>query len=137
MVEVEAKYLGDLRTSVVHGPSGRTIGTDAPRDNEGRGELFSPTDLVAAALASCVATLMGIYARRHGIDLAGLAVRVEKHMQSEPRRIGRLPVTIDVPVPVEARHRAGLEATARHCPVHASLHPDIQSPMTFHWAEAR
>ncbi len=131
MVEIEILYEGDLHTEATHGPSGATVATDAPTDNEGRGESFSPTDLVATALGSCVSTIMGIYARRHDIDLTGMRVRVEKHMNAEPRRIGRLPVTVHVPVELEPRHRKGIETAARHCPVHKSLHPDIDAPIRF------
>jgi putative redox protein len=134
MVEIEVDYLGELRTSVVHGPSGASMSTDAPKDNQGRGEAFSPTDLVAAALGSCVATLIGIYAKRHDLDVAGMRVRVEKHMIAEPRRIGRLPVVVDVPIALDERHRQGIETVARHCPVHQSLHPDIDSPIEFRYA---
>jgi putative redox protein len=137
MVSVEVKYLGDLRTEVIHGPSGQTITTDAPVDNHGRGGFFSPTDMVAGALAACVATLMGIYAQKHGLDIAGARVSVEKHMITEPRRIGRLPVTVDMPIDLDARHRTAIEATARHCPVHSSLHPDIDSPIVFRYPAAR
>ena len=137
MVDVSIEYRGELRTTVTHGPSGQKIATDAPIDNQGRGEYFSPTDLVAAALGSCIATLMGIYAKKHGIDLAGLSVHVEKHMNAEPRRIGRLPVVIDVPLELDERHRSGIETMARHCPVHKSLHPDIDSPMTFRYRKSQ
>lgn len=131
MVEINIRYEGDLRVHARHGPSGTELVTDAPVDNEGRGESFSPTDLVATALGTCVSTLMGIYARRHEIDLGGMTVRVEKHMQTDPRRIGRLPVTVTVPVALEGRHREGIERVARTCPVHKSLHPDIDAPIEF------
>lgn len=131
MVEIELEYEGDLRVAARHGPSGTRLNTDAPVDNEGKGESFSPTDLVATALGSCISTLMGIYARRHDIDLTGMKIRVEKHMSAEPRRIGRLPVTVDVPVALDDRHRVAIERTALTCPVHQSLHPDIDAPIEF------
>ena len=117
MVEINVTYEGRLRCKAVHGPSKCELSTDAPVDNQGRGESFSPTDLVATALASCVGTVMGIYAERHQIDLTGMRVHVEKHMSSEPpRRIAKLPVMIHVPVKVEDPHRKALELTAGHCP---------------------
>lgn len=134
MVEITIRYEGGLRTRATHGPSGTELVTDAPVDNEGKGESFSPTDLVATALGTCVATLMGIHARRHEIDLSGMTVSVAKHMQAEPRRIGRLPVTVTIPTDVEVRHREGFERAARTCPVHRSLHPDIDAPISFVWA---
>src|SRR5436309_13566194 len=98
MVKISIDYLGDLHCVATHGPSGAVLETDAPKDNEGRGESFSPTDLVATALGSCMLTVMGIVARRHGWPLEGARAKVEKHMVSEPvRRIGKLPVRIDMP----------------------------------------
>ena len=134
MVTIEVAYAGDLHTVCRHGPSGSEIGTDAPRDNEGRGELFSPTDLVATGLASCVLTVMGIAARRRGVSIDGARATVEKHMAAAPaRRIGRLVVRLDMPpgVPVEAREL--LERTASACPVRASLHPDVAVELSFLW----
>lgn len=133
MVTIEIEYQGDLHCEARHVPTGRLLQTDAPVDNEGRGESYSPTDLVATALGSCILTIMGIYARRHGLDLAGTRLVVEKHMGTEPRRIVRLPVTITVPTALEERHRQALEKAAHHCPVHASLHPDIDKPITIHY----
>lgn len=136
MVEIDVVYQGELHCEATHGPSGSRIATDAPRDNEGKGEAFSPTDLVGAALGACMVTIMGIYARRSGIDLAGTRVRVVKEMTSQPvRRIARLGVTITVPTKgLDERHRRALEQAARTCPVHASLHPDVQKPIEFVWA---
>ncbi len=125
-----------MRCRDSHTPTGEAVCTDAPVDNEGLGETFSPTDLVAGALASCIATIMGIYARRHDISLDGMELSVEKHMGSEPRRIGRLPVTIEMPAAIEQRHRTALKAAAHHCPVHASLHPDIEVSVQFNYPEA-
>lgn len=133
MVKVEVIYEGDLHTRCVHGPSGADIATDAPKDNEGKGAAFSPTDLVGTALASCMLTIMGIQARRHGWALEGARAEVAKHMVAEPRRrIGKLEVSITLPagLPEEARPR--LEAAAKGCPVYASLHPDTEVALSFH-----
>ncbi len=136
MVEISIEYQGQLHCESTHGPSQATVSTDAPVDNHGRGESFSPTDLVATALGSCVATIMGIYAERHDIDLSGMKVRVEKHMSTDaPRRIVRLPVDIQVPVAFEAKHRKAIEVAAGHCPVHQSLRADIDAPLTFTYPE--
>lgn len=134
MVNIKLAYEGQLRCSAVHGPSGTRIETDAPIDNNGRGESFSPTDLVATALGGCMATVMGIMAERKGIDLTGLAVTVRKHMAPDtPRRIGRLELDIDMPLPADHPERALLESAARGCPVHHSLHPDIEVVMDWRW----
>src|SRR5205085_5650193 len=99
MVEINVTYQGQLRTSATHGPSGNTLITDAPKDNMGKGEAFSPTDLVATALATCILTTMGIVAQRNNIDMAGATARVTKEMVTSPiRRIGRLAVTIRMPM---------------------------------------
>lgn len=134
MIEVNVTYEGELRCRAVHGPSGETLVTDAPVDNHGRGESFSPTDLVATALATCMATVIGIIGKRKEIPLAGMRVRVEKHMsQDAPRRIVRLPVEITLPLPPDHPERSLLESAARGCPVHQSVHPDIDKPIVWHW----
>ena len=134
MVEINVEYQGQLHCEAVHGPSQCKLSTDAPVDNHGRGESFSPTDLVATALGTCVATIMGIYADRHDIDLTGLKVRVEKHMSTDlPRRIARLPVEIRVPVALDEKHRKAIETAAGHCPVHQSLRADIDATLTFNY----
>src|ERR1700712_859709 len=110
MVEITATYNGQLRTTATHGPSGATLITDAPKDNMGKGEAFSPTDLVAAALATCILTTMGIVAQRNGWDIAGATARVTKEMVTTPtRRIGRLAVAIRVPKEFPEETRARLE----------------------------
>lgn len=132
MVEVNIVYEGGLRCRAQHGPSDTELVTDAPVDNHGKGESFSPTDLVATALGTCVATIMGILAERHDIDLTGMQITVEKEMVTEPvRRIGRLPVTVRVPGQVSDEDRKRLENGAHTCPVHKSIHPDIDAPITF------
>lgn len=133
MVTITARYEGDLCCTAVHGPSNATLQTDAPKDNEGLGRFFSPTDLVATALGTCILTTMGIVARRHGIELKGARVKVEKHMQSSPRRIARLPVELHVPGTFTNEQKKLLETTAHTCPVHKSLHPDIDAPITVTW----
>ena len=133
MVKMTVEYAGELHCTAMHGPSGCLLETDAPVDNQGRGESFSPTDLVATALATCMATVMGIYAQRKGIDLAGMKLEVAKEMtQTPPRKIARLNVEIWMP-PSLARDPA-LERAALTCPVHQSLHPDVEKPVTFHWS---
>ncbi|MBX3739640.1 MAG: OsmC family protein [Akkermansiaceae bacterium] len=134
MVEIKLDYEGDLHCSAVHGPSGTTLATDAPVDNNGRGESFSPTDLVATALGACMATVMGIMARRKEISLEGLKVAVRKHMSEDlPRRISKLEVDLDMPLPADHPERKVFEAAARGCPVHHSLHPDIEVVMQWTW----
>ena len=132
MVAIEAVYEGDLRCRVTHGPSGAELVTDAPADNQGLGRAFSPTDLVAAALGSCVLTVMGIVAKRHNIASAGTRVRVEKEMVNQPeRRIGRLGVTVTFAKRFDQEQQALLERTATACPVHHSLHPTLSAPVQF------
>jgi len=132
MVQIKIQYEGQLRCIAKHGPSGCELATDATVDNHGRGESFSPTDLVATALCSCIATIMGIYASKHDIDLTGLEINVEKHMSADaPRRIAKLPLTIRMPARIDEQHRKALENVATHCPVHHSLHPDIEVPIEF------
>ncbi len=122
-----------MHCAATHGPSGRKLETDAPLDNQGKGESFSPTDLVAAALGACMATIMGIYAQRHNIDLKGMKIEVTKEMtQAPPRRIARLSTEIWMPQPLE--RSTALENAALTCPVHQSLHLDIEKPVVFHWA---
>lgn len=133
MVTIDIAYQGQLRNLATHGPSGTTLVTDAPVDNHGRGESFSPTDLVATALGSCMVTIMGIYAQQNDIDLGQTKVRVGKEMTPPPRRIGRLSVEIEVPLPESHPRRAALERAALTCPVHQSLHPDVEIPVSFRW----
>ena len=134
MVKISIRYEGGLRCEAVHGPSGQTLFTDAPVDNHGKGESFSPTDLVATALGSCMATIMGIVADRHKLDLTGMKIEVSKEMsQDAPRRIARLTTVIDVPLPQNHPDREILERAALTCPVHQSLHPEIEKPLEFRW----
>ncbi len=135
MTTISEKYLGDLRVECVHNASGAVIITDAPVDNQGKGEAFSPTDLCATALASCATTIMGIYARAHDIDITGMTVEVVKTMSASPRRIGKLEVTFNMPQrEYSDREKKALINAAHTCPVHLSLHPDIEQIFTFNWA---
>lgn len=134
MVTIEVEYQGDLHCRAVHGPSRAELSTDAPIDNQGRGESFSPTDLVATALGTCMLTVMGILARTLKIDIAGATATVEKEMSSAaPRRIESLKVSIHVPHSLSADDQQKLERAAHTCPVHKSLHPDIHTPIEFVW----
>ena len=131
-VLIDIDYLGDLHCKTTHGPSQQTFTTDAPVDNGGKGEAFSPTDLVATAMGACLTTVMGIVARRAGIDLTGTKVRVEKEMTAVPiRRIGALRAVITMPAGLSASDRVKLERTADTCPVRQSLHPDVKVEMQF------
>jgi len=135
VVRIDIEYTGSLHTELVHEPSGTRLETDAPRDNEGLGERFSPTDLVAAALASCVLTTMGIVAKRHAWAMEGASARVHKHMVTSPiRRIGRFEARFYMPAAVPEEARSVLERAARTCPVHRSLHPDVELDLEFDWA---
>ncbi|WP_026978062.1 OsmC family protein [Flavobacterium tegetincola] len=126
-------YLGELRTSSVHIQSGSEIVTDAPTDNNGKGEAFSPTDIVANGLASCMMTVMGIKARDLDIDLTQSTAEVTKVMGTEPRRITEIHVKFDMAVAADQRTKLILERTAMTCPVHYSLHPEIKKNITFNW----
>ena len=130
-VEITGRYLGHLKTEMTHGPSGTEIRTAAPVDNKGDGSSFSPTDLVAAALGSCMVTTMAIVAERDGIPLDGITFRVEKHMVNDPRRIGAIPVEIQMPAGLTADQRLKLERAAHHCPVHRTLLPEVDKTVTF------
>ncbi|BCU78777.1 OsmC family protein [Luteolibacter sp. LG18] len=134
MVEIRIDYEGDLHCNALHVPSGNRIATDAPVDNNGRGEAFSPTDLVATALGACMATVIGIVARRKEIPVEGMKVVARKHMsEDQPRRISKIELDIDVPLSADHPERKVLESAARGCPVHHSIHPDIEVVMNWRW----
>ncbi|HEX4124839.1 MAG TPA: OsmC family protein [Tepidisphaeraceae bacterium] len=136
MPQIDATYEGSLHCSAVHVPSGAKLTTDAPKDNMGRGESFSPTDLVATALGTCILTTMGLVAQRHGLDLGAATARTNKIMTSTgPRRIARLEVHVHVPKSFDESTRQRLEHAGMHCPVHQSLHPDVQIEVTFVWRD--
>jgi putative redox protein len=128
-------YKGDLRTEATHLLSNTIIETDAPPDNNGKGERFSPTDLVATALASCMCTLMGIAARTHGINIDGTHCEVEKIMAANPRRIGEIKVNLHFPQTqnYSEKEMQILEKAALTCPVFESLHPDMKKTVLFLW----
>jgi putative redox protein len=138
MVQIDVAYKGQLRCTATHGPSGTSINTDAPKDNMGKGEAFSPTDLVATALGTCMVTTMGISAQRHNINIEGTTATVGKEMTAVPvRRIARLTVQITVPTELSEDDRHRMRNAAMSCPVHKSLHPDVKIPVTFYWGRER
>jgi len=127
-------YVGELRTSCVHIQSGTELLTDAPTDNQGKGEAFSPTDLVATALASCMISLMGIKVREmDGVSIEGSTAEVVKVMQSEPRKITRVEVVFNMKSNADEKTRTILERVAKTCPVGLSLNTDIEQVFTFNW----
>ena len=126
-------YTGALRTTCEHLRSGNTFITDAPVDNNGLGQAFSPTDTVATGLGSCMITVMGIKANGLGVELTNATVEITKHMASEPRRIVKIVAKLNLPANVSEKHRKILENTANTCPVLYSLHPDIEKEISFHW----
>ena len=138
MVKITGEYQGDLHCFSVHVPSSNTLVTDAPKDNQGRGEAYSPTDLAATSLATCILTTMAIVARKHGFELRGARFEVTKVMSTDaPRRIVRLPVNIWLPIAKSSMPAVLvglLERTGDSCPVGQSLHPAIEKPFTIHWA---
>jgi uncharacterized OsmC-like protein len=126
-------YLGDLRTSSIHIQSGNEIISDAPLDNKGKGESFSPTDTVANALASCMMTVMGIKAPDLDIDMTGAKASVTKIMNTEPRRIGVIEILFEMNIAVDQKNKTILERTAMTCPVFLSLNTEIEKRITFNW----
>jgi putative redox protein len=138
MVEVKVEYQGELRCTATHGPSGNTLNTDAPTDNMGKGESFSPTDLLATSLATCMVTTMAISAQHHNIQLGRPTAKVLKEMGATPtRRVVRLTVEIAVPAELSEDDRRRMRAAALACPVAKSVHPDIHIPVTFYWGPNR
>jgi putative redox protein len=133
-VEINIAYEGGLHCAAVHGPSRQTLTTDAPVDNGGKGAAFSPTDLVATAMGTCMVTIMGLVAQRNSLNIDGLKVQVLKEMTADPvRRIGSLKTRLVFPSGkrLAAVDRAKLEAAAKVCPVKQSLHPDVKTPVEF------
>ena len=126
-------YTGDLRTVSVHIQSGVEILSDAPKDNNGKGESFSPTDAVANALGTCMMTIMGIKARDLAVDLLGSNIEITKIMQAEPRRISKIVVVLNMSLTADDKTRIILERAGMNCPVLLSLHPDIEKDITFNW----
>ena len=134
MVTISATYEGELRCSARHEPSGSLLCTDAPLDNQGKGEAFSPTDLCATSLGTCMTTIMGIRARQLGIDISGARFEVKKIMSTDtPRRIVGLPIEFWIPGRHSDEVKSALRNAAETCPVNYSIHPDIERPITIHW----
>lgn len=131
MVRTFTTYQGQLHCEIKHEPSGRNLETDAPVDNNGKGESFSPTDLVGAALGSCILTTIAMVADRDGVSIENAKAVVEKHMTDKPRKIGELRLTITMPKALTPQLRKKYEEVAHHCPVHRSLDPAMKIPMTF------
>ena len=129
----KVNYLGDLRTSAIHIASDKNIISDAPIDNQGKGEAFSPTDTVATALASCLLTIMGIKARDLNIDITKTSAEVTKVMASNPRRISEIQITVNFTKSYDQRIKKILEKAALTCPVSNSLHPDLKQNILFNW----
>lgn len=134
MPTASSKYLGDLRTECTHLQSGTKLITDAPSDNQGKGEYFSPTDLIATALGSCMVTIMGISARQHDFDIQGMTWEVTKIMADNPRRIGEVVVKLDFHgKEFTEAHKRVIEYITRNCPVALSLHPELKQRIEIRW----
>ena len=135
MATIKTEYLGDLRTRAVHVRSGNAMITDAPVDNRGKGEAFSPSDLLVTALASCMLTIIGIAAKDHDINVNGVKAETIKFMGSDPRRVSRVKIKIDFPAGLSytESERLILEKAVRTCPVMESLHPDMEKELKFNW----
>lgn len=135
MTKINLHYDGNLLYRAAHAPSGVTLLTDAPVDNHGKGSSFSPTDLVAAALGSCMGTIIAIVAERHGINIKGTEISVEKIMTAKPfRKIDMLRVEVKIPHKISEDNKKRLIHAAETCPVIKSIHPDIKVPITYEWA---
>ncbi|MDR0725053.1 MAG: OsmC family protein [Prevotellaceae bacterium] len=136
MATFETKYLGNLRTEITHLQSGNTLTTDAPTDNHGKGEFFSPTDLIASSLGSCMLTIMGIAANTHGFNIDGAFMETTKVMGTNPRRIVELVIKLTFPHNnYSEKELKILKACARECPVANSLHPDLKQTVSFVFKE--
>ena len=135
MVKTKTTYEGGLHCSMVHEPSGATLSTDAPVDNNGKGEAFCPTDLCATALAACAMTIIGIHGRNHGVDVTGTTIEISKTMSANPRRIGKIEIIFNMPDrEFSEKEKTMIERAAHTCPVHLSLHPDTEQVFTFKWS---
>lgn len=135
MKTIETVYLGELRTEATHLQSSVKFVTDAPTDNNGKGESFSPTDMVAAALGSCMLTIMGMSARTHGFSIDGTQLSITKIMGSAPRRIAEIIVEVDFPQDYDAKTKRILELSGKECPVAQSLHPDTKQTLIFRYGK--
>ena len=136
MHQIEIEYEGELRTRAVHLQSGQSIITDAPTDNQGKGEAFSPTDLTASALGSCILTIMGIAAAQRGINIRGTRSEVTKIMGQNPRKISKIIIHIYIPITLSEKNMVILEKSAHSCPVHRSLHIDTKKVIIFHYPQS-
>jgi putative redox protein len=136
MVEINLTYTGDLHCKAEHGPSNTIIYTDAPKDNQGKGEFFSPTDLLATSLGTCYLTIMAIAAKNHNVNMDGAAAHVEKHMSAEvPRKVAKIVVKIDLPEGIPHNKRQLLENASRNCPSSKSIHPDIEVDLSYNYPD--
>jgi uncharacterized OsmC-like protein len=135
MGTVESKYIGELRTEATHVKSGTVLVTDAPVDNQGMGEFFSPTDLVATALGSCMVTIMGIAGRTHGFTLDGATWSVTKVMTDNPRRIGEVIIELNIPGIYSDKQKTVIDYITKNCPVALSLHPDLKQTVTVNYPD--
>lgn len=134
MTTVTSLYQGDYRCTSTHLQSGTALITDAPTDNHGKGESFSPTDLVATALGTCIMTILGIYAEKHSLDFKGMKMDITKTMADNPRRIGKIDIVVTMPrITLDAFQKTELETITRSCPVCLSLHPEIEKNISFVW----
>ena len=133
MVAMTGVYEGEKHCSITHGPSQNKISTDAPKDNNGRGEAFSPTDLLGAALGSCILTTMAIHGEKHGMNLIGSHFEVTKKMQLNPRQVAELSLVITLPEALTSEQRTALEEIAHTCPVARSLTSEVKTPVSFHY----
>ena len=136
MATVTGMYLGGLRVEAKHGASGATLISDAPVDNGGQGRSFSPTDMCSMSLGMCALTIMGLFAQNHGLDIDGTTFEVTKTMSASPRRIGKIEVIFNFPDKgYTDKDKKSLERAAKTCPVHLSLHPDVEQVIVFNWAK--
>ena len=133
MSDISIKYDGKLRTTAIHHQSGSIISTDAPIDNKGKGEKFSPTDLFVTALGSCMLTIMGITAQTHGFNIDGSSVDIKKNMGTNPRRVSSIEISININGTFSEKEKKLLKNAAHHCPVSKSIHPDIDEQITFNF----
>lgn len=136
MITSRITYLGELRTSSQHLRSGSEVISDAPVDNHGKGEAFSPTDLLANSLGSCMITIMGLKAAGLGVDITGMTADITKHMQAEPRMVSKIEVVLNMNIQADEKTQTILERAAMTCPVYLSLHPDIEKVVNFNWLPA-
>jgi len=134
MPTIQTVYRGELRTQLTHVASGQQIFTDAPLDNQGKGEAISPTDMLSASLGSCMLTIMGIAARTHGINLEGVELAITKHMVATPRKVGKIEIIFsNLPKNLDQHQKLLIEKAAKTCPVALSLHPQLEQIVQFNW----